>query len=260
MKSLLSKFNAVFSQAKVEDDYISKNDEGLNEFNAKRMEISKRYTLEFAEHVAGVLCVEDFHKLSEYHDYRDVRFGARRVARVINYARGILDYEVNHPEPGLDKAQFNWAHDILVLSAFFHVLPSVFSLKYDNHKEKAKEVISEVLKDYDWLSENDVKLIVDVSLSAHEIPAGEHIVVDVMNDALVLDDQYFVGSIASQNLRCRASKQEAYQQWSKKVSVRNLSPNWLIYLQDIWGTDKLSLITHANVEEYTDAVEEDNMM
>lgn len=240
------------------------NDNHKKEVESRKA-FSKEQALVQARNVANIIPVEAFNKLSEHHDYRNVRWGARRVARLINYSMAILDNERYKEGGDIDEESYQWTVDIVTWIAFFHILPVRYQLKTDDVYAFCRPIILDVIKIAEdikgaYFDEMEKELIIDCAIKSHDLPAEKHIVLDVFHDACVLDNQMYDEVLHKELLRTDMAKTEVYQAWVKKVSLKNLQPSWVLYLQSLWGVETLSNISKDEQAAYQADVEGDTIM
>tara|TARA_R110001583_G_scaffold85368_2_gene223688 strand:- start:8 stop:799 length:792 start_codon:yes stop_codon:yes gene_type:complete len=238
-----------------------KHDEEVRVRKLKAAEHSKKQ----AQGVANIIPVEVFNMLSGHHDYRNVRWGSRRVARVLNYCMAILDNERYREGGGIDEDSYEWAVQIVTWVSFLHLLPVKYQLKTDDVCAFVSPIILEAISMAEsikgaYFDDMEKNLIIDCAISSHELPAERHIILDVFHDACVLDNQMYDDVLHKELLRTEMAKAEPYQAWAKKVSMKNLQPSWVLYLQGIWGVDSLSNISKEEEKLYQEDVEGDTIM
>lgn len=263
--SLFKGLGGKFYKVKSESNRVAYQNEKHDEEVKARKDKAKDHSRNHAQDVANIIPVEVFKKLSEHHDYRNVRWGARRVARVLNYCMAILDNERYREGGGIDEESYDWAVQIVTWVSFLHILPVKYQLRSDDIYSYVKPIILEsigIAEDIKgaYFDEMEKNLIIDCAIRSHELPVERHIILDVFHDACVLDNQMYDNVLHKELLRTEMAKTETYQSWSKKVSMKNLQPSWVLYLQEIWDVDTLSNISKEEKEMYQADVDNDTIM
>jgi len=253
-----------FKFASNDKEVVYQNEKHKQEVESRKA-FSKSQALVQAQNVASIIPVESFNKLAEHHDYRNVRWGARRVARVLNYCMAILDNERYREGSDLDEESYKWAVDIVTWIAFLHILPVKYQLRTDDVYTFCRPIILDAIsiaekKKGAYFDEMEKELIIDCAIKSHELPAEKHIILDVFHDACTLDNQMYDEVLHKELLRTDMAKTGAYQAWVKKVSMKNLQPSWVLYLQTIWEVDTLSNISKEEQAIYQEDIEGDTIM
>jgi hypothetical protein len=262
--SLFKGLGGKFYKVKEKNRIAYQNEKHNEEVKARKGK-AKGHSQKHAKNVADIIPVEVFNFLSKHHDYRNVRWGARRVARILNYCMAILDNERYREGGSIDEESYEWAVQIVTWVSFLHILPVKYQLRTDDVYGFVKPIIVEAIsiaegiKDA-YFDEMEKSLIIDCAIRSHELPSESHVILDVFHDACVLDNQMYDNVLHKELLRTEMAKTETYQSWAKKVSLKNLQPSWVLYLQGIWGVDTLSNISDEEKELYQADVDGDTIM
>jgi len=177
----------------------------------------------------------------------------------------ILDNERYREGGVIDDENYQWAVDIVTWIAFLHLLPVRYQLKTNDVYSFCRPIILEVIsiaekKKGAYFDEMEKELIIDCAIKSHEIPAEKHIILDAFHDACILDNQMYDDILHKELLRTEMAKTEAYQAWVRKVSLKNLQPSWVLYLQGIWGLDTLSNISNDEQKVYQEDIDGDTII
>jgi hypothetical protein len=264
MAGFFENMGGKFFKFKDDKEVVYQNENHKKEVESRKA-FSKEQSLIQAKNVSNIIPVESFNKLCEHHDYRNVRWGARRVARVLNYCMAILDNERFREDSPVDDESYKWAVDIVTWVAFLHILPVRYQLKTDDVYSLCRPIILDAIsiaeeKKGAYFDEMEKELIIDCAVRSHELPSEKHIILDVFHDACILDNQMYDEVLHKELLRTEMAKTGAYQAWVKKVSMKNLQPSWVLYLQAIWGVETLSNISKDEQAIYQDDIDADTIM
>jgi len=223
----------------------------LDENVKKRKEIAQDHSKQLASRVLNTYLSASFlRELVLHHDFTNPLWGARRVARVYNYASNILDIEII--EGRLEESDREPLSALLMIISFFHVMPVKDILRMENADDKYKALYARFLKNMckekgESVSDDTIRMICVASLSWEQTIPGENVVVDIFHDACRLDGIFFDQEPTKNLMRTELAKNDSFRAWTKKISVNNTSPNWMVYLQEL--VEGLVLVGDIDEEE-----------
>lgn len=224
-------FQKPTAEVHVPEDIQAEFDETIKE----RRTIAKSNSELLAEKMDGVyMNKEALLRISSAHDFTNPLWGSRRAARVFNYASNILDMEIVN---GRAEEEDRIACTMLIAYlSFFHVMPVKDVLRVKDVDAKYTKIFTDIIKESalaerTTVSQGTIDMLCLGALSWEKTIPGDNMVLDIFHDACRLDGVFFGQDAHMDVMRTELAKNESFRSWTKKVSINNSSPTWLIYLQ-----------------------------
>jgi len=167
-------------------------DEGL-EF---RLSTNDKLSLNTAKMYSTAMTKDFFDTLISEYNYKDIIFGSRKVARLCDLCRSILDIEMqeglsefNDKEPNFKKSDHNDVLRLLFYMCWLFPIP----LRKHTQMKDVRSAYSEKFKqwlvfDYELVKELEVELILEGVFKGINSP--DNPILDIFHDALRIEDSY----------------------------------------------------------------------
>ena len=226
-----------------------------------RRSVNDQLSFKTAEMYKTAMPKEFLEELMGKYNYKTLFFGARKVARLCDICRSILDIEINEgmsefndSEPLIKKEDQN---DVLRLLFYMCWLIPIVIREY-TLSNKAKEKLEPLFKK--WLAE-DYSLVKAVELDLvldgvfEGINCSDNVVLNIFHDALRIEDSYGNSRIDLSSMRTTLGKNQVFAKHSRLRADKNITPTWIVYFSDLMGTEKL---IDVNKKEEDDAYASDD--
>lgn len=248
--TILEKLGFVFQKPTAEVHVPEELQAEFDKTIKERRTLAKSNSELLAEKMDGTYMNRDaLIRMSSTHDFTNPLWGSRRAARVFNYASNILDMEIVN---GRAEEEDRIACMMLIsYLSFFHVMPVKDVLRVKDVDAKYTKIFTDIINEgarstKTTVSKSTIDMLCLGALSWERTIPGENMVLDIFHDACRLDGVFFGQDAHLSIMRTELAKNESFRSWSKKVSINNSSPTWLIYLQR--RIEGCTLIANEEVE------------
>ncbi|MBE8232586.1 MAG: hypothetical protein HAW67_02535 [Endozoicomonadaceae bacterium] len=214
---------------------------------------SKKLSEAFAVKLKDELFVPiDFYReMSLATELANVSWGGRRISRLLSFSFNIVDNEVL--EKRIEPCDRKLIESLLVHICFLHIITVKEVLKSAKYRDKCKGLFMDILqKSYvdveKPLSKELMEFIIDTSVNHREMLAGENKVVDVFNDACMLDECLYTQMKQSPKCNTVLGNNQVYQSFTARASRENIGYDFLLFLQNLIGKNDVVLIDNKIYE------------
>lgn len=252
MSNLLSRlgFGVSKTETRVElPDHIKKE---LEESNKKREEYVKAESEETAVLYGDMFPTEFIERLCEHNDYNCTQWGARKVARLSNLCRTILDIEIITEKEGRPLKEKDRTVALRYLATMCWLVPIPIK-KYFRMKEVDKiyreKMHHWLVHEFSLFSEKEANLILEGVFSRTDLKVGNPIL-DIFHDALRFEEMQFGIDVHHDFMRTELGKNKVFKVGAKKSARNNLTPHWMIRFQELKGVELFDYKKALEDEEY----------
>tara|TARA_Y100000310_G_scaffold99483_1_gene97328 strand:- start:48233 stop:49012 length:780 start_codon:yes stop_codon:yes gene_type:complete len=210
-------------------DAVVKANRAMDE---KRKTVWERDSRDTAQMYHDMLPTDFIKLLQEHNDYMCVQWGGRKVARLCNLSRNILDLEIITEDRPLEEKDRAPVLKLLVLMSWLVPIPVKrhFTQK-DVESEYRPLMKSWLCEEYSLVNEAEADLI--LAGVFENINVGENPVLNIFHDALRIEEAQFGNIVTEDFMRTYLGKVTIFRGSSQRNSKANLTPHWLIYLQEL---------------------------
>ncbi len=213
-------------------------------------ELAEKDAVETSEMYHRMLPTEFVEELQKHNDYSCTQWGARKVARLLNISRNILDVEIFSEGRVLKEEN---REDVLRYLMFMCWLVPIPIKKYHTsrdvdvvYKEKMRKWL---IEDFSLLTDMEAKLVLEGVFSRTNVKPGNPIL-DIFHDALRFEEMQFGIEVDPNFMRTPLGKNPVFRARAKKSASNNLTPHWMLYLQELKGLSLLDREKALEDEEY----------
>lgn len=191
---------------------------------------------------------EDFIKeLMKHNDYLCLQWGGRKVARLINLCRNILDIEILTDGTKLEESDRADVLRLLVLMCWMFPIPLKQHFKMGNVEKKYRDIMISWLATYGLVKEFEAELVLKGVFEG--VMAPENPVLNIFHDALRYEEAQFGYKLNFDCMRTELGKNKVFGVHAQKSSQANFSPHWMHHIQDMYGVQGLVDVEKAMSDE-----------
>lgn len=252
--SLLKKLGFVFEKPeKVEAILPEEVRKKIEAMTSARRKVYRKDSIDTAAMYAEWIPNETFNSLCEFHNYLCVMWGSRKVGRLLNLCRNILDVEISTnealmsgdvgeeevaPELRLYESDRDNVLKMLMWMCFLYPIPIKHYMKDPNAEENLTKQFDTWLLESGIVSKSEFGIIIAGVFDGSNTEARENIILDIFADALRWEEAQFDASKLNPELmRTRLGQNPVFSVKARRDSKNNLSPVWLDILQGLKGRE-----------------------
>jgi hypothetical protein len=252
--SLLKKLGFVFEKPeKVEGVLPDDVREKIEAMTSERRKLYRRDSVEAAQMYEEWIPTETFNALCDFHKYTCIIWGSRKVGRLLNLCRNILDVEISTNEAVLSggvseketphhmrlyESDREAVLKVLMWMSLLYPIPIKHFIKDPNTEENLTKKFKEWLLDTHLVNAEEFSLIIAGVFDGMETNPKENIILDIFSDALHWERSQFESSkINPESMRTCLGQNPVFSVKAVKDSKNNLSPVWLDILQGLKGRE-----------------------
>lgn len=241
--SLLSKLG--FSIGKVKDishsatkDNADVEDPALKALKLKRQARYDKDTEETATLYASWLPVGMLTKLCDMHNFMHIHWGSRKTGRLMNICRNILDIEMSKENNTITREQTNDVLKLFLWCSLLYPITILWGLRVESIDDHFRSTFEGYLKEA-GVTKDERNLILHAVFNPKNTTPG-NVVLDVWHDAVRFEDSQFDYPYIQEHMRTDLGKNKVFYSKVKRDSSSNLSPHWLMLLQEIQGETRFT--------------------
>jgi hypothetical protein len=248
--SLLKKLGFVFEKPeKIEGVLPDDVKEKIEAMTRERRQLYRRDSIDTAEMYEEWMPTKTFNALCDFHNYSCVMWGSRKVGRILNLCRNILDVEISTneavlsgevdgddtpPHMRLYESDRESVLRILMWMSFLYPIPIKHFIKDPNAEENLTNKFSEWLLEEKIVTEDEFNLIISGVFDGMETETNENIILDIFSDALFWESSQFESvKLNPELMRTNLGKNPVFGVKAVRDSKNNLSPVWLDIFQGL---------------------------
>lgn len=252
--SLLEKLGFVFEKPeKIEGVLPDDVKEKIESMTRERRQLYRRDSVDTAEMYEEWLPTKTFNTLCDFHNYSCVMWGSRKVGRMLNLCRNILDVEISTneamlsgdiesddtpPHMRLYESDRGVALKLLMWMSFLYPIPIKHFIKDPDAEENLTRKFKEWLFDEKIVNNDEFNIIIAGVFDGIETEPNENIILDIFSDALFWETSQFESAKLNPELmRTNLGKNPVFGVKAVRDSKNNLSPVWLDILQGLKGRE-----------------------
>lgn len=245
--NLLSRLGAVLSKPNVQvTSTLSPEQQALHDENKKKL--VDAYASD------AVLTAKMYHammpdgllqKMMQENNYLCVQWGSRKVARLLNLCRGMLDVEVHRDVEESESAnrptveQQDHVLSLLFWMCWLVPIPIKSYMLRDDVDEHYKPIFrSWLVNEFAVLNDAECDLVLEGVFSGTSTVQG-NVVLDIFHDALRFEESQFGVNCPDSLMRTELGKNRVFAVQSQRKSASNLTPHWMLHFQELKGIDHL---------------------
>jgi len=209
---------------------------------SSKKELDKRKALydkdakETAQMYASWLEEGVFTKLITFHNYKNVTWGSRKFARLLNLSRNILDVEIYKETPTFTEEDRLPVLKLLMWMSILVVVPITRYHLGKNEEQNTREFFKSLLcGKISVLTESQFELVM-MGVFEGILVNDSNPVLNIFHDALRFEEIQFGNSCPINWMRTELGRNEVFRVKAHKDSSSNRTPDWVIYLQEIKNT------------------------
>lgn len=204
--------------------------------------VGKAYARWVPDGLLGEMC--------DRHNFMHVHWGSRKVGRLTNLCRNILDVEMLQEHAGITRDDFEPMVKLFFWSSMLYPMTVMWALKVEDVDSHFRKLFT------DWLSraglsKDETQLILHAVFLGHQTVPG-NIVLDVWHDALKLEEMQFGFGYLPETMRTTLGKNQVFATKAKRDCSANLSPHWLLVMQSELNETRFS---HADIAGASDQLQ-----
>lgn len=204
----------------------------------RRKKLYAKDAKETAELYHGWIPDAAFAQLCEWHDYTSVHWGSRKVARLLNNCRNILDIEILKEDAQVYRKDEPDMLRTLMWMCFLAPIPLAHYHKMkDAEGHWRKKFTDFFVKEQGVLDEDELGLINQAVFNGLEHKQGDNLLIDVFHDAMRLEEAQFHTPVPEEFMRTQLGKNTVFAVSAHSRSRKNLAPTWALHLQELKGRD-----------------------
>lgn len=243
MAGLLSRLG--FSLSKVLKNDPEKPDEEAEDsspeilaMKEKRKDLYSRDALSVAEEYATYITPSLLKSLCDQHDFMHPHWGSRKVGRLVNLCRNILDIVILGNESVLTQSDMKPVLKLLFWCSILYPMTVIWVLKVEDVEKHFSSTFDAFLKEAN-LSTDERSLILHAVFNDTRT-SDENIVMNIWHDALKLEEMQFGYAYMPELMRTSLGKNSVFSAKAKRDCLSNLSPHWLLHFQELLGETRFS--------------------
>lgn len=196
-------------------------------------------TIETAKMYHDIIPDDFIKEVLKHNDYLCVQWGGRKVARLLNICRNILDVEIITAGTELDEKDREHVLYLLIWMCWLFPIPLKAYLKMDNVEKHYIPIFKKwLIEDFNLLEEDELDLVLNGVFLGYKTKAGNP-VLDIFHDALKFEDAQFDMGFNVLEMRTNVGKLKTFKIKTQRDSRANLTPHWLFHFQDHKGVTGL---------------------
>jgi hypothetical protein len=186
-----------------------------------------------------------FAQLCEWHDYTSVYWGSRKVARLLNNCRNILDIEILKEDAVIYRKDEPAMLRTLMWMCFLAPIPLQHYHKMKDAEGHWRAKFSTFLVDEkQTLGSDEMGLINQAVFHVLEHAQGDNLLIDIFHDAMRMEEAQFHTPVPEEFMRTTLGKNAVFLVSAHNRSRKNLAPTWALMLQELKGrTDFMDVVT-----------------
>jgi len=233
--NLFSRLGFRLTKPEVQKKLPKKISDALIKDNEERIKLYKKDTQETAEMYHSLIPNELVLKMMGANDYLCVQWGSRKVARLLNLCRNILDIEILTEGTELGEKDREHVLYLLVWACWLFPIPLKHHLKMENTNEHFLPIFKKwLIEEHNLISESEFNLVMNAVFLGVSTKPGNP-VLDIFHDALRFEEAQFDMTTDEKYMRTKLGKSRTFKIKSQKDSRSNLTPHWMFEFQDLKG-------------------------
>ncbi len=252
-QNIFSRIGYYFSKPEVVSSVPDEITQELNKINAQRKALYGKDTVEAAEMYDQMLPTAIIEELMFYHNYMCLQWGSRKVARLTNICRNILDVEIYTEDSAIEEEHREHAFGLLVWMCWLTPIPIKAYLTRPDADEFYKKEFAVLLTEKNKVvDEKELKIILAGVFEGVNSQKGNPIL-DIFHDALRFEEAQFGLELDDSVMRTTLGQNGVFKIKAQKDSRSNLTPHWMFALQELKSlTGLVDKIRSIKDEEYAE--------
>lgn len=254
--NLLSRLGAVLSKPTVQiTSTLSPEQKAVHDESRKQLvEAYASDAIATAKMYAAMMPDGLLQKIMHENNYLCVQWGGRKVARLLNLCRGMLDVEVHRAsDDGEVVARPTVEQQEHVLFLLFWMcwlfpIPLKACMMRNNVDEHYRPIFRHwLVNEFAVINDAECDLVLEgVFLGTSTVPGN--VVLDIFHDALRFEESQFGMNCPESLMRTELGKNRVFAVQSQRKSASNLTPHWMLHFQSLKGVDGL-VSTEASAKD-----------
>jgi hypothetical protein len=213
--------------------------------------LGEKENAKLANYVSLIIDKPLIDKMMVHCDFLCLQLGSRKVGRLINHMRAILDHCVHDPEHKITQDSQKSIEKIIVMLAFLTPIPVKHYMKRDGVEGEFRDHFKNWLSESEAFNEEETQFIIDAVFVGVNVES--HPVLDIYHDALRIEESMYGSSCDPDLFRTSLCRNKAFMKYAGRLSESNTAPGWLFYYQENVGVEGFVDIEKAKDDDlYTE--------
>lgn len=179
-----------------------------------------------------------FKQICDGHNFLHAHWGSRKVGRLTNLCRNILDVECSREGSDVFAKDFHPILRMLLWCSLLYPTTVMWALRVENVEHHFKEKFANYLSAAGF-NGDEQKIMLHAIFTETRTEPG-NIVLDVWHDALRFEEMQFGYIYSPDVMRTSLGKNKVFSAKAKRDGSANLSPHWLMLLQEHLGETRFT--------------------
>jgi hypothetical protein len=248
MPNLFSRLGFNIEKPEIVKEVDKKIEERLARAEKDRKILGVRENEQLSERITEIVSSPLLQELMKHNDYLCVQWGSRKVGRMVNACRSILDHEIHTEDSKIKPENERSVTKLLVLMCFLTPVPIKHYMLRDGVEDEFRILFS-VWLDADGVNVNadEKNFIIDAVFSGIKCP--ENPILDIYHDVLRIEEAQFGFNVKSEYLRTSLCQNLVYLKYAQKSSANNVTPGWLGKYQELMSIDNFVDVSKAKEDD-----------
>jgi hypothetical protein len=248
MVNLFSRLGFNISKPEIVREVEPKIEAQLARAEKDRKALGVRENEQLSERIAEIVPLPLLQELMKHNDYLCVQWGSRKVGRMVNACRSILDHEIHTEGSKIKPENERSVTKLLVLMCILTPVPIKHYMLRESVEEEFRLLFSNWL-DADGVNVNadEKKFVIDAVFSGIKCP--ENPILNIFHDALRIEEAHFGFNVKSEYLRTSLCQNLVYLKYAQKSSANNVTPGWLEKYQELMSVDNFVDVSKAKEDD-----------